>query len=260
MSATATTTAHKHKRKRATRTAAPQWVSVMSIDVGERALAMWFGRLNVQNPVEGFETLDWWAQDTYPEGLTKGSVPTSVRHQFEFLFRRRHKLPTPDCIVVEQQVQINKRMVNMATALHTNLFHLFPALRNRIANVSSNNKVNLMRKLQPDVLPPKEEMKKMNFQKCKRLRKKAAIAVARSLDPGIDGVDAAKLDDLADTLLQALASTTCIKRLVRQPLVPAGPEDTLISGCGCDDGGDGDGPERKKTRPSCAAVSPRTAV
>ena len=234
---------------------APQWLTVASCDVGSRSLSCVVADVNVANSniidgeIPSFVVRDWWVTDLFrPEWLAKQErarkrgnktipqPPTSgvvkalhVAMTAASFFGGDEQRRAIDVVLIEQQFRPNQRMQALSHAFATNVYWLMP--RAAVVSVSSNNKMRLIERHDPDFKQRYADAKAVRTTTAgmKTMRKKASVALTRLLLASkvsdgdeeqrkvwrqrLEQFDALKKkDDAADSLLQLLSSTAQIRK------------------------------------------------
>ena len=149
------------------------------------------------------------------------NLDAMIRSHFTQDWHAAHQV---DVVFVEAQMATNVRAQCIATATELSISYTAPPAV-RVVPVGARCKIQFMRRFFPHLLPSPEAEAAMKPPARKRMRKAASVKCARELDPSLAQVaewtpaaspawqksGRRKMDDIADCLVQALASVAKLK-------------------------------------------------
>ena len=220
--------------------------TVLSIDIGSGHWGWWCGQIHsdlLANGVPRFVTKCCGVHDltTHADFVAKpvtAKAPQKKKKQLptrdvvrnlsamiqSHFNQEWHAANQVDAVFVEAQMATNVRAQCIATATELAFSYTAPTTV-RIAPVGARCKIEFMRRLFPHLLPTPEAEAAMKPPARKRMRKAASVKCAHELDPDLGQIaewtpasspawqksGRRKMDDIADCLVQALASAAKLK-------------------------------------------------
>jgi hypothetical protein len=220
--------------------------TVLSIDIGSGHWGWWCGQIHgdlLANGVPRFVTKCCGVHDltTHADFVAKpvtAKAPQKKKKQLptrdvvrnlsamiqSHFNQEWHAANQVDAVFVEAQMATNVRAQCIATATELAFSYTAPTTV-RIAPVGARCKIEFMRRLFPHLLPTPEAEAAMKPPARKRMRKAASVKCAHELDPNLAKIaewtpasspawqksGRRKMDDIADCLVQALASAAKLK-------------------------------------------------